>query len=158
MFILLKNIWFEQRNHLLYSKRLCQAIKTQFMWRKALLLWWHETSTLIGCSVIQMTRSKGYGRGVLIKSHLWCNPNSAYPFISVLTKNHYIRCQSGSIFWQGEASHSHLPLQTCALTANLKQHEGWGQRFVQISISIPAAKTGGITLRLLRQPVPARHH
>lgn len=58
--------------------------------------------TLIGCSVIWMTRSKGDGREVLIKSHWWYDPNSACPVISLLTKNHYIRCQSGSIFWQGE--------------------------------------------------------
>lgn len=148
-----------QRIYLPYKWRLYRATKLlQFMWKKFSHFGWQKTSTLIGCSVIWMTRSKGYGRGVLIKSHLWCNPNSACPVISLLTKNHYIRCQSGSILWQGEAFHSHLPLQTCALTANLKQQEGWGQRFVQISISIPAAKTGGITLRLLRQPVPARHH
>lgn len=161
MFILLRHhIWFQDRGFICLinegytepqnSSNLCGRSFRSFGWQK--------TSTLIGCSVIWMTRSKGYGRGVLIKSHLWCNPNSACPVISLLTKNHYIRCQSGSIFWQGEAFHSHLPLQTCALTANLKQQEGWGQRFVQISISIPAAKTGGITLRLLRQPVPARHH
>ena len=118
-----------------------------------------KKSTLIGCGVIWMTRSRGDGRGVLIKSRWRYDPNSACPVISPLTKNHYIRCQRGSIFWQGEVPSFPAPsLRTCASTANLEQQEGWGQRFVQISTSIPAAKTGGITLRLLRQTVPARHH
>lgn len=51
-----------------------------------------------------MTRSKGDGSRVLIKSRWWYDPNSACPVISLLTKNHYIRCQSGSIFWQGEVA------------------------------------------------------
>lgn len=61
-----------------------------------------KKSALIGCGVIWMTRSRGDGRGVLIKSHWRYDPNSACPVISPLTKNHYIRCQRGSIFWQGE--------------------------------------------------------
>lgn len=118
-----------------------------------------KKSTLIGCGVIWMTRSRGDGRGVLIKSHWRYDPNSACPVISPLTKNHYIRCQRGINILTGWGTLVPGSLtETCASTANLEQQEGWGQRFVQISTSIPAAKTGGITLRLLRQTVPARHH
>lgn len=75
-----------------------------------------QTSALIGCSVSGMTRSHGRDRGVFIKKPLVMQPkNSACPVISSLTKNHYIRCQNGSIFRQAEASHS--PLTPPSLTA-----------------------------------------
>lgn len=131
----LKSRFFLLKNKTNFCKKLCSSLFFPMTGGRK-----NKTSALIGCSVSGMTRSHGCDRGVFIKKPLVMQPkNSACPVVSSLTKNHYIRCQSGSIFRQGEASHSpprpsllhrsgekkkkEEKRKTCPLTAKAKSNE-----------------------------------
>lgn len=53
------------------------------------------------CIALYRTRSKGDCSEVEIKSQWRYDLNLVRPLIFSLTRNHYVRCQGGSIFWQG---------------------------------------------------------